>query len=295
MTTKWLRSTLEVSQNQFAATEFRDVLWAELTSPALLNIVASAMTLESAEQAIVDAAKAVVTDNPIEVREDQRDPWDDIVDVAEGVEEPWLVRRGYLWDEYEGEELAPIMSEFRRVPLAERASELDSIIRRGLSVRGQIVVPDFALAVRLDAIDAALYQAVIGHPELLRTLDWRLFEKLLADILDSFGFEVELQRGTKDGGIDLFAVKKGHPMGPQRFLLQAKRWKNSVGVEPVRQLAFLHSHHRVTKSCLATTATFTSGAWELARQYRWQLELRDFEGLMEWVREAARIKGKPLS
>src|ERR1017187_6248032 len=253
------------------------------------------MTLEPAEQAIVDAAKAVVTDNPIEVREDQRDPWDDIVDVAEGVEEPWLVRRGYLWDEYEGEELAPIMSEFRRVPLAERASELDSIIRRGLSVRGQIVVPDFALAVRLDAIDAALYQAVIGHPELLRTLDWRLFEKLLADILDSFGFEVELQRGTKDGGIDLFAVKKGHPMGPQRFLLQAKRWKNSVGVEPVRQLAFLHSHHRVTKSCLATTATFTRGAWELARQYRWQLELRDFEGLMEWVREAARIKGKPLS
>ena len=292
---KWLSTTLQASQNQFAATEFSEMLWAELTSPALLNIVASAMALESAEQAIVDATKAVVADNPAEVREDQRDPWDDIVDVADGFEKLWVIRRGYLWGEDEGEDLAPIMSEFRRVPLAERTSELDDIIRSGLSARSQIVVPDFALAVRLDAIDAAFYQAVIGHPELLRTLDWRLFEKLLADILDSFGFEVELQRGTKDGGIDLFAVKQGHPLGPQRFLLQAKRWKNSVGVEPVRQLAFLHSHHRVTKSCLATTAAFTSGAWELARQYRWQLELRDFEGLMEWVREAARIKGRPLS
>jgi restriction system protein len=75
--------------------------------------------------------------------------------------------------------------------------------------------------------------------------------------------------------------------GPQRFLLQAKRYSNKVGIEPVRQLAFLHSHLRATKSCLATTATFTKGAWELAQQYQWQLELRDFDGLQEWIKYAA--------
>ena len=293
-TVNWLGGALRVSQSQLEATEFPDELWAELTSPALLTIVASAPNLDAATQAVVDSVKALVEDNPtFEVREDQPDRRDDIVDVVSGRDdEAWVVRRGELYDEGQEDDATRIMGEFRRVQLGSRTGDLGGAVRKALALQTQIVVPDFALAVRLDAVDAALYHAVIGHPGLLRTLDWRLFEKLLADILDRFGFEVELQRGTKDGGGDLFAVKKRHPLGPQRFLLQAKRWKNAVGVEPVRQLAFLHSHHRVTKSCLATTATFTRGAWELAHQYRWQLELRDFEGLMEWVREAAIIKGK---
>jgi restriction endonuclease Mrr len=73
-------------------------------------------------------------------------------------------------------------------------------------------------------------------------------------------------------------------------LIQAKRWSNRVGVEPVRQLLFLHSHHRVTKSCLATTSVFTEGAWALATQYRWQLELRDLDGIRDWVATAVRLK-----
>jgi len=136
--------------------------------------------------------------------------------------------------------------------------------------------------IRLDLIDAALYRALQGHPELLKTLDWRVFEKLLADMLTKLGYCIELQRGTKDGGVDLFAVKHDH-FGPQRYLLQAKRWNHNVGIEPVRQLAFLHAYHRMTKSCLATTATFTKEAWNLGTQYQWQLELRDFEGLKSWL------------
>lgn len=139
----------------------------------------------------------------------------------------------------------------------------------------------------LDVVDVPLYKTLLQHPELLRTLHWRTFEKLLADVLDSFGYEIELQRGTKDGGIDIFALKKSDAFGTQRFLVQAKRWSNKVGVEPVQQLSFLHNYHKVTKSCLATTAAFTRGAWELADQYQWQLELRDFDGIQEWLHIAA--------
>lgn len=142
----------------------------------------------------------------------------------------------------------------------------------------------------LDIVDSALYKALITHPELLHTLNWRTFELLLADILASFGYEVELQRGTKDGGVDLFAVKKADPLGQHRYLLQAKRWGNKVGVDPVQRLAFLHSHHRMTKSCLATTSSFTSGAWEWAKQYQWQLELRDFVGIHDWIINAASMR-----
>lgn len=146
--------------------------------------------------------------------------------------------------------------------------------------------------IRLKYIDPVLYDVLLSNPELLKQLDWRVFEKLLADVLDRFGYEVELQKGTKDGGVDILAMKRQDPLGTHRYLLQAKRYKNKVGIEPVRQLLFLHGHHRATKSCLATTAAFTSGAWDLARQYQWQLELRDQEGLMEWLRLAAVLRDK---
>ena len=136
---------------------------------------------------------------------------------------------------------------------------------------------------RLEVIDLDLYRSIQANPELLRTIEWRVFERLLADMLERFGFEVELQRGTRDGGVGIFAVKRIGVFGPERFLIQAKRWKNKVGVEPVQQLVFLQSHLHVTKSCLATTATFTKGALQLGKQYAWQLELRDFDGLKTWV------------
>jgi hypothetical protein len=140
---------------------------------------------------------------------------------------------------------------------------------------------------QLSIIDHALYKTLATHPELMQTLNWRTFECLLADILERFGYEIELCRGSKDGGVDLIAVKPKDILGPERYLLQAKRWVNSVGVEPVRQLLFLQGHERATKACLATTARFTRGAWELADQYRWQLHLRDHDGLLEWIRVLA--------
>ena len=134
----------------------------------------------------------------------------------------------------------------------------------------------------------ALYRTLAENPEFLRAIPWRTFEKLLADIFTRFGYDIELQQGTKDGGIDLFAIKRAGPFGPQKYLIQAKRWTHKVGVDPVRQLLFLHDHHRMTKSCLATTAAFTRGACVLAEQYQWQLELRDMKGLQEWI---SRISG----
>jgi len=137
--------------------------------------------------------------------------------------------------------------------------------------------------VRFGLADDTLLRAIHQHPELLRTMDWRTFEVLIARILDKLGFEIDLQRGTKDGGIDIIAVKRQSLFGAHRYLIQAKRWSHRVGVEPVRELLFLHEHHKATKSCLATTSTFTGGAWRLGAEYKWQLELKDADRLLEWV------------
>jgi restriction system protein len=142
----------------------------------------------------------------------------------------------------------------------------------------------------INTIDYVLYNELLNNPQLLRTLNWRLFEKLLADILERFQYDIELLKGTKDGGIDIIAIKKESPLGIHRYLIQAKRWQNKVGVEPVRSLVWAHNEYRVTKSCLATTSHFTRGAWELANNYKWQVELKDYEKLLEWIQLAKEIK-----
>jgi HJR/Mrr/RecB family endonuclease len=130
--------------------------------------------------------------------------------------------------------------------------------------------------------DHRLFATIRDHPELLKTLGWREFEKVLAKLLETMGFDIELKRGTKDGGIDIVAVKGDSTFGAHRYLLQAKRWRHRVGVSPVRELLFLKQDFGATKACLATTSTFTRGAWRLAREHRWELELRDFEQLCRW-------------
>jgi RNA polymerase sigma factor (sigma-70 family) len=162
---------------------------------------------------------------------------------------------------------------------AKKSSPLESdIIIQDYSPR--IIKP----VVSLDLVSPELIRALTKHPELMKTLDWRAFEYLLSTILEKLEYEVELQRGTKDGGIDIFAIKRGGPLGPHRYLLQAKRWSSAVDVKPVRELLFLRDQHRVTKACLATTSRFTRGAWRLGDEYQWVLELRDYFGLQEWVK-----------
>lgn len=135
----------------------------------------------------------------------------------------------------------------------------------------------------LNHIDINLYKSIIANPQLLGELNWRTFEKLLANILEKFEYEIELQRGTKDGGIDIIAFKKNTIFGPERYLIQAKRWKNKVGVEPVQRLIWAHNHYKVTKSCIATTSAFTRGAWELAENHKWQVELKDYDKIIDWI------------
>lgn len=175
------------------------------------------------------------------------------------------------------------LSKFQMIDKPIIGENADSLIR---FIKSSIEPSIFLL----DDIDPALYQTLRNDPTLIKTMDWRLFEKLLADILDTFGYKIDLRRGTKDGGIDIIAFNKSNDFGNHKYLLQAKRWNNKVGVEPVQRLLFLHNEHKASKSCLATTASFTNGAWQIYKQHEWQLELRDFSGLQDWIERAIQLK-----
>lgn len=157
--------------------------------------------------------------------------------------------------------------------------------------KANIIIPSPIITLK-DYFDPTIYDLIKKQPELLKTMDWRVFEEMLADILRHFGYDVELTRATKDGGIDVIAIRKDSHFGVHKYLLQAKRYNNAVEVSPVRELLFLQNEHMATKSCLATTATFTKGAWELAAKHRWHLELKDRDGIMQWIDDVLKIKNK---
>jgi restriction endonuclease Mrr len=115
-----------------------------------------------------------------------------------------------------------------------------------------------------DLSTCTLLTTLLSDAQLSHSIDWRTFEKVLARALEEMGYEIELRRGTKDGGIDIIALRHDSQFGRHRYLVQAKRTKQRVGVEPVRELPFLQQHVGATKACLVTTSTFTKGAWQLA-------------------------------
>lgn len=143
---------------------------------------------------------------------------------------------------------------------------------------------------QVDFFDPTVYALIKANPELLKTLDWRIFEEMLADMLRTFGYSIELTRRTKDGGIDVIAIKSDRDFGHHKYILQAKRYTHSVQVSPVRELLYIHGEQKASKSCLATTSTFTKGAWELAEKHRWTLELKDREGILKWIDRIIEIK-----
>src|ERR1043165_225921 len=103
-------------------------------------------------------------------------------------------------------------------------------------------------------VDHRLMEVIRDHPKLLQTLDWRTFERLLAALLETLGYDIELGQGTKDGGIDIIALRRDGVFGPERYLLQAKQWHRRVGVQSVRELLFLKHHVGATKEPLHKSA-----------------------------------------
>lgn len=91
------------------------------------------------------------------------------------------------------------------------------------------------------------------------------FEKLVADIWRSYGYDCTVTSGSGDRGIDIVATKSA-PV-PEKTIIQAKRYKenNKIGSKQVREYATLRQQEKsADRIIIATTSTFTQPAIELA-------------------------------
>ena len=128
-----------------------------------------------------------------------------------------------------------------------------------------------------------LVRELSSTPSRLKTIGRRTFEQLVAFLFEGFGYEVELTRKTRDGGRDIIAVRKAEVY--TKHIIECKRPDpgHVVGIRPVRELYGVKSDEGASKAILATTTYFSKDAQLFMERNRWELELRDYQGVLDWI------------
>ncbi len=173
----------------------------------------------------------------------------------------------------------------RSISVDQLLTELDGVLYRLSPVPGASE-DDLIHVVRPEVLDATelLVQRVRQNPEDLYMISPRQFEELIAAVLRDMGWDAELTKATRDGGRDVLAYMQTR-LGRILCLVEAKRYQKDrpVGVEIVRSLYGTFCDSGANSALLVTTSTFTAGVYEFQRRHQFQLGLRDYAHVVEWI------------
>lgn len=153
--------------------------------------------------------------------------------------------------------------------------------------RSIIELPDTEIRVARYAPSFSLLRQLEKNKSAIDELSWREFEKLIATLLERDGYEVELMQGTKDGGVDVVAVKDMGSSGLYKTLWQAKKKKhgNKVGISVVRELADTRQEFGASKGIIVTSSYMTKGALQRINRDKYILGKVDRDDLNTWIDE----------
>jgi restriction system protein len=116
--------------------------------------------------------------------------------------------------------------------------------------------------------------------EVLQQLEWRRFEVVCTEFLNTLGFQAKETKTGADGGVDIVLHRTGdsRPMA----IAQCKAWRTRpVGVKPVRELYGVMAAEKVEHGIFLTTSAYTQEASEFAAGKN--LELVDGAKLMAFI------------
>jgi len=142
------------------------------------------------------------------------------------------------------------------------------------------------ISVSVDQINKELISYLARHPSVLYEISPYKFEELVAELLIDMGYSVHLTPPTRDGGRDILAVFK-IPLGEILTIVDCKRYSLSqkIGPDIIQRLLWLADNKdKASRAMIATTTFFTSGAKDLAQEYKWRLTLSDFNDVNSWLK-----------
>ena len=115
------------------------------------------------------------------------------------------------------------------------------------------------------------------------------FEALIQNLFTTMGLEARQTRPSRDGGVDCVAWDP-RPIFGGKVVIQAKRYKNTVGVSAVRDLFGTLQNEGASKGILVTTSGYGQASFEFARNK--PIELIDGANLLYLLAEHAHLEAK---
>ena len=91
------------------------------------------------------------------------------------------------------------------------------------------------------------------------------FEQLVANLFAQMGLESKLTRSSRDGGVDCIAFDPRPVLGG-KVVIQAKRYKHTVGVSAVRDLYGTMMNEGANKGILVTTSGYGPDAFQFSKE-----------------------------
>ncbi len=115
----------------------------------------------------------------------------------------------------------------------------------------------------------------------LETIHWRQFEGLVAEFFAREGYEITLNKGRNDGGIDIIARNK---IEETVTIIQCKRYRKnrSVSVESVKSFCFDVIDGNFNQGIIVTTSYLTDGEKKIYRN-RYPISEVEHHELESWL------------
>jgi len=163
------------------------------------------------------------------------------------------------------------------------------------SLKGQVSAQPLDLKTVKPLIDFE-DRRFVGTGEPLRRVERRMnlmdldpleFERIICVLLQKMGWQTQLTQRSHDGGVDVVALNP-EPIVGGKVIIQAKRYKNTVGVSAVRDLFGTMMSEGASKGILVTTSSYGPDAYTFVKNK--PVELVDGGLLLSLLEERAAIK-----
>lgn len=89
------------------------------------------------------------------------------------------------------------------------------------------------------------------------------FEGLIRDLFEKMGLDTKQTQASRDGGVDCVAYDP-RPIFGGKVIIQAKRYKHTVGVSAVRELYGTMQNEGASKGILVTTSGYGKSSFQFA-------------------------------
>lgn len=141
----------------------------------------------------------------------------------------------------------------------------------------------------LPLIDQRFIDYLHAQQEDLSHMHWRQFEFLVGEFFRRNGYHVEVTPPSRDGGVDVRAIRETGATGPELVLVQAKRFSDSrqVGIETVKALWSDVDEVAATRGVVATTSILAPGARAYCQARRYRLTVAERPMVETWLKALA--------